>query len=832
MVRPAPPPRHRDTARMRPATPRRPSRMSLLSATILGGMVLGGMLLGGIGPACADSAPDTTPDASRAVQTTVSKGAASMRGRHVHSQAAASQPDAANPAPAKPHGAASSSTVSTGDPVTFQADHVAYDSKNGLAIWSGNVQIWQNDQVMRADKVVYDRNTGVASASGNVALVEPDGTVMFTSYAELSNGMRDGIMSKMYAQMDDNARMAANGVRRTGGKVNDLTRVVYTACEICDRHPERAPFWQIRAYDASHDLQHKRIEFRDAFVDFFGVPIFYLPAFSMTDPSVRRQSGFLTPGFTPHNRYLGTYVTIPYYWVIDGQSDLVAEGLFSTRTGPQLSAQYRHRFNFGSMNLRAGIAYDTHHDINYINTFGNEVDSKDNHGVQGYFFGSGRFSLNKTWRLGAHINVASSANYMRDYRVSGYGQDTLNSNIYLEGFGTGSYSRIDAQAYQGLNQGIIHNHDLPWVLPRYTYSYFGQPDALGGRFSLDTTDFYVYRENGTSDQRGQLTLNWDRPFRNSLGQIWDLTLHVESAIHRATQLNEQPNYAKTTRSQVAGQVLPTVALKLNWPFLRSFNRGRGSQILEPIAQIIAAPNTGNSSSRFIPNEDSLSYEFTDQTLFALNRYAGTDRLDGGLRANVGLHSNWTWDGHQVDVLVGESFQEHVEHDRIPYSGLSHHLSDVVMGARVVPNHFFDFDGKMRLDPYAGRVDFADALGSAGFKYFRVNGGYIYEPVTPYYYYANNPYTSTPPSIYYKPISELTFGASTTWDNWHLAGYIRRSLARQQSVSVGGDAGYQNDCFGIDVMYLKQYTTIGGQQSNSTVMFSLTFKTIGSFGMNG
>lgn len=84
--------------------------------------------------------------------------------------------------------------------MTFQADHVSYDSRNGIATWTGNVQVWQNDQIMRADRIIYDRNTGIASARGNVAMVEPDGTVLFTDYAELSNGMRDGIMTRLYAR--------------------------------------------------------------------------------------------------------------------------------------------------------------------------------------------------------------------------------------------------------------------------------------------------------------------------------------------------------------------------------------------------------------------------------------------------------------------------------------------------------------------------------------------------------------------------------------------------------------------------------------------------------
>ncbi|GBQ30565.1 LPS-assembly protein LptD [Gluconacetobacter azotocaptans] len=722
--------------------------------------------------------------------------------------------------------------MSEKDPVTFQSDTVNYDNPNGIVTWSGNVQIWQNDHVLRADTVTYDRNTGIAAASGHVAMVEPDGTVLFTDYAELSNGMRDGISTRLHILMTDNAKLAANGMRRVDARVNDLARAVYTACEICAKHPQRPPFWQLRAYDATHDTEHKRIDFRDAYVDMLGIPVMYLPAFSMSDPSVKRQSGFLTPGITPHDRYLGAYFTIPYYWVIDRQSDMTIQGLVSTRTGPQISTQYRNVMNFGTLSIVGGVAYDTHRQGSYVNTFGNTAESTNDHGIQGYVFAQGKASISRNWRVGANINLASSANYMRDYRISGYGQETLSSNVYLEGFGTGAYSRIDAQAYQGLNQGVIRNSDLPWVLPRYTYSYFGQPDALGGRFALDTTDFYVYRANGVSDQRGQLSLNWDRPFHNRLGQLWMLTLHLESAIHRATALNEQPLYAPTMRQQVTGQVLPTVALKMNWPFLRTFNRGKGTQILEPIAQIIAAPNTGNGRTSYLPNEDSLSYEFTDSTLFSLNRYPGTDRLDGGLRGNFGVHGNWTWNGHEVDTLVGESIQEHIEHDRIPYSGLNHHLSDVVARARIAPSRFIDVTGRVRVDPYAKRIDFGDGLISTGVDHFRVTGGYVYEPVTPYYYYATNIQTGAPPAAYNARMNELTLGASTNWQHYHLSGFIRRSLARQQFVAMGGDAGYQNDCFAFDIMYLKQYTSIGGQQRNSTIMFTLTFKTIGSFGIHG
>ncbi|MDG6093815.1 LPS assembly protein LptD [Acetobacter sp. AN02] len=721
------------------------------------------------------------------------------------------------------------------DPVTFQSDKVDYDDPAGRVTWTGNVQVWQGQRVMRADMMTYDRNTGVLAARGHVAMVQPDGTVVFSSYAEVTGNMRDGIMTKVSTLMAEDARMAANGMRRTGGKINDMSRAVYTACPVCEKDPSRPPFWQFRAWNATQDTEHGRIDFQDAWLEFFGVPVIYMPFFSMPDPSQKRKSGFLIPGITPHDRYMGTYFTIPYYWVIDDSSDLTAQLLIPTKTGPQIGVQYRKEFNFGTLRFRGAVADDRNKNNAYTNVLGQNVGHSSDHGIQGYGFLDWSMTLTKSWRAGASIKLASSADYMRDYRISGYGNDTLNSRVFLEGFGTGAYSRVETQMYQGLNRGVIHDSELPFALPYYQYSFLGQPDAWGGRFGLDTHDFYVYRPDGATDQRGELALHWDRPFRNSLGQKFLLQLRVDSMLYHAKNLNEQPNYYGHQGSAVQGQVQPTIGIKMNWPFLRSFAKGHGSQIFEPIAQIIYSPNTGNSANSLLPNEDSFSYEFTDSTLFSLNRWQGTDRLDSGLRANVGVHGSWVWNGHEVDVLVGQSYQQHIQRNMVPYSGLNHRISDVVGRIRAVPNRFFQFTARGRISPYTGKFNFGDALFSAGVSHFRINGGYVYGPTTPYYYYAEygrnqNYRNSGPPVAYYEKTNEITGGASTYWRNWHASGFARRSLSRKEFVSLGGSVGFQNDCFGLDFMYIKQYTMIGGQSRNSSFLVTFTLKSIGSFGV--
>ena len=180
-------------------------------------------------------------------------------------------------------------------PVTFTADSVEYDRENALVIAQGHVEAWQNDHVLRADRITFDRNTGVAAAKGNVALLEPDGQVLFADYAELTQDMKSGVLRDVRAILAENGRLAANGARRTDGQINELSRVVYSTCDLCAKDPSRAPLWQIRALSATQDLEHKKIEYQDAVMEMYGVPVGYMPYFWHADPSVKRASGLLIP---------------------------------------------------------------------------------------------------------------------------------------------------------------------------------------------------------------------------------------------------------------------------------------------------------------------------------------------------------------------------------------------------------------------------------------------------------------------------------------------------------------------------------------------------------
>ncbi len=711
--------------------------------------------------------------------------------------------------------------VSGNAPVTFLSDSVTYDRANGLVSATGHVQAWQGDHYLAADRVTFDRNTGVAAAYGHVVMVEPDGQIIFGDYAEVAQGMRNGIVRAMASLMADGGKMVANGARRTEGKLNELARGVYSSCNVCALHPENAPEWQLRANHITQDLEHKRIEFYDAWVDVFGFPLAWLPYLSTTDPSVHRQSGLLPPSFGVSSEHLGAFLAVPYFLVLDEQSDVTITPWVSAQQGGQVEADYRRYFNDGRVNAFAGIGSDQ----------GN---------IEEFLFANANFNWDDTWRYGVSVNVGSSVDYLRDYQVPGYLGNYLASGANIEGFGVGSYTRLDALVWQGLNTSIVQS-TLPYVLPRYIYSYFGEPDALGGRFSLDTQLFDLLRASGTNERRAALRLQWDRFFQGLLGEQYQFTARSNGTFYQATSLDTQPNYGLASSSTTVHDQ-PQVSLMIRWPFVRS-GGSLGSQLIEPIVQLVAAPQSGNSLNDKLPNEDSLDYEFTDATLFSLNRFGGYDRDDGGERANFALHTSWTFPGGQVlDSLVGASAIEHIDRNLYPqfqpWNGFNQgsHLSDIVGRVSLVPNKWFSFVARARVDHDTGDIRFADGVASVGNDHLRLNGGYFYGSTNPYALYTGDflvPGYLTPKNIYaasfFVPRNEATLGFSSKWGHYSLSANVRQNLETASPDGVDAHARYEDECTIFDILLNKRYTSLNGDHGDTIVLFTITLKTVGQFG---
>ncbi len=404
----------------------------------------------------------------------------------------------------------------------------------------------------------------------------------------------------------------------------------------------------------------------------------------------------------------------------------------------------------------------------------------------------------------------------------------------MEGFGQGAYSRLDARAYQGLSSRYV-SAQLPYVLPRYEYSFVGEPDALGGRLAVDAGAFNVVRDQGTNTKRASLQLNWERPATGELGELYKLILHVDSAVYDAHGLDRQPSWGPVDSASTA-QAMPDAALQMRWPFWRDAGSW-GSQVIEPEVQVIASPfgssygirtnsNGTNYLNTLVPNEDSFGVEFTDANLFSLNRFPGIDRLEGGPRAAAALRGSWYFpDGAVIDGLVGQSYRLRKDSAFPNGTGLENTVSDVVTRLTFTPNKYLDLTGRMRFDHRNWDVRYADGIASGGPAWLRLSAGYIFEAVNPINYYTVPP-TGTFPG---PPRNEVTVGANTSFGHYRFSAFARRDIQLGKMVQTGLTGAYEDECFVFSGNFFRRYTSLNNDSGASTFLFQITLKTVGTFG---
>jgi LPS-assembly protein len=197
---------------------------------------------------------------------------------------------------------------------------------------------------------------------------------------------------------------------------------------------------------------------------------------------------------------------------------------------------------------------------------------------------------------------------------------------------------------------------------------------------------------------------------------------------------------------------------------------------------------------------------------------------------VAMHGSWFLNGTLFDTLIGQSYRTENNVNFPQGSGLNGTVSDIVARATFAPTDWLDLTYRTRLDKNDLKTRFADALATVGVPKFRISAGYIYTTFNPYNFY-NQPLPPPVSSGFFTPRNEITLGASTSFKNYRFSAYGRRDLATNQMVGVGAQGAYEDECYIFDVKFFRRYTSIENDHGATTILFQLTFKTVGQFGFH-
>ena len=737
-----------------------------------------------------------------------------------------------NPLPPKPK----PPPAANNGQMLVQAVEVDYDYNNSRVSAVGNVQMFYNGTSVEADKVIYDQKTKRLHAEGNIRMTDADGKVTYANIMDLSDDYRDGFVDSLRVDTADQTRMAATRADRSSGNYTVFENGVYTACAPCKNDPKKPPLWQVKGARIIHDQTDKMLYFENAQLEFFGVPMAYLPYFSTPDPTVKRKTGFLMPGFSQASTF-GYAVETPFYWAIAPDYDATFNPRFTTRQGVLLQGEFRQRLINGSYQIRAyGIDQ-----LDQGAFAGQPGDRQFRGGVDT----KGQFALNDKWVWGWDGVLLSDYYFFSDYRLAQY-RDPLGSflslpteaisQLYLTGVGNRSF--FDARTIYYLSYS--GNQDkVPVIHPVIDYSNVINSPILGGEFSYKTNFTSLSRETAAFDPittlantSGLCTIasadplarlpsqcllrgipgtytrlsgeaQWRRSFTDPAGQIW-----TPFAILRAdaidASISNQPgvsNFLPVGDTQ-ALRVMPTVGLEYRYPFINV--QPWGSTTIEPIAQIILRPNETYAGK--LPNEDAQSMVFDASNLFAVDKFSGYDRVEGGGRANVGVQATTQFDrGGSINVLFGQSYQlfglnSFAVHDVTNTgvdSGLQNTRSDYVARVNYSPNRTYSFSVRSRMDEQTLNINRFEAEGRANFDRWSVS--LMYGNYAPQ---ADLGYLTRREGL-------LGSGSIKVASNWVVSGGARWDLEANKINQYIIGAGYVDDCFVLAANYVTSYNYSAG-----------------------
>jgi len=744
----------------------------------------------------------------------------------------------------------------TKEQMLVRAGEIHYDYTNERVSAVGNVQIYYSGSTLEADKVIYDQRTKRLHAEGNVKLSEPDGKVLYGEILDLSDDFRDGFVDSLKLDGPEQTRLAATRGERTSGNITVFQNGVYTACEPCKDDPRKPPKWQVKAARIIHDQGEKMMYFEDARIEFFGVPLAWLPYFSAPDPTARRKSGFLMPTYHTGSAF-GLGVVTPYYWALAPDYDATITPMITSKQGPLVQAEWRQRLVNGSYTIRGSGIFQLDKQA-----FLDKGDIPGNRDFRGSIASEGQFRLSDKWVYGWDGTLITDRAYFQDYGL--YRRQNVNllastpdyvlSQAYLQGRGERSFFDARAMYFYGFSSADSQQQ-IPVVHPVIEHDYTANQPIFGGELNvrsnltsltrqapnfdpvnqnaalnglcLTTADPAVKNLNncllrGTPGTFSRLSseVNWRRTIVDSFGQVFTPFVSARGDV-ASVQVQNDPgvsNYV-TTGSNDVTRGMASVGLEYRYPFISV--QSWGTQTIEPIAQIIARPNETGIGQ--FPNEDSQSFQFDASNLFRVNKFSGWDRVEGGGRLNAGIQYTAQFNrGGFVNVLFGQSYHLFGQNSFAVggptntgiQSGLDTERSDYVARASYQPNSTLTFTSRFRIGESDFTLQRSEFEATANFDRWTTSlmyGNYAAQPALGFLERREGVVASAKYKV--NP-------------NWLLLGGVRYDLRAEQVTETQLGVGYIDDCLILALNYITEFNYNSTQKQNHSVMLQLSLRTLG------
>ena len=661
------------------------------------------------------------------------------------------------------------------------ADNVALDPDGRLTA-RGNVEAFHAGTRLQASAITYNRATDRLTIEGPILVTLPDGTIFTARAADLDPQLQNGILQSARVVLDQQLQMAANQISRVDGRYSQLSRVAVTSCAVCGTE---APLWDIRAARVTHDEDAQQLYFEDAVFRVRGMPIFWLPAMRLPDPTLDRASGVLIPDIRMSDR-LGLGLAVPYFITLGPTRDLRLTPYLSPHTRT-LEMAFRQALPRGHIDIGGAVSRD----------------SLQQGDTRAYATVSGATKLSYGFDVAFDFITVSDRSYLLDYDISD--RERLASTLILQRVEADSLFKVDLTAWTSLREGESSD-SLP---PLISGAIFEQRHPAGdGQFTWGGELLAFARTHDGSGEmardvaRLSAEARWRQQWITDHGLVFAARAGLEG---QWRGIGDDPAVPETQET-----LIPTLGATLSWPLARSFRNG-GVQIFEPVAALSWSQLLGDTPVA----EDSGLSEFDEGNLFALTRSAGGDRFEEGLHLALGARwSHVSANGDTLGLTFGRLLREGANAaGYTPSSGLADRASDWLVAGELTFANGLSMQGRslIRDEAFTGGQAFGKTEARLGWdsETVALSAAYVWLPAD----LAEDRLTDQ---------SEWTLsGAWQINETWGVNGSGRYDISADRPARAGLGVSWSNECVTVDVSLARRYTQTETADTSTSLGLSVT-----------
>lgn len=526
-------------------------------------------------------------------------------------------------------------------------DKAEFDT-DGTLIASGNVEVFQCDQEIYGQNAIVNFNQDKSAIeslviAGDVIAKQPSSGIVIRTEDMSTNLVDDtAIAGETYFRFfkkepktdiysknnfTGHIRGYASTFRRLNDKDINMTDGYITSDSPLDNT------WKISAKSIDMDTKENMAYMKDGWFKIKDIPVMYVPYFSYPTDDKRR-SGFLTPGFV-QNDNSGFGVSIPYYFNLAPNYDLLFEQVLWSQRGPMENATFRYMneyfktqfegslvpYDFKSNTTRGAFTFNGSGGYNNIQMSYNYDYVSDSQFYNDFSAGN--------------INLVTKTLLDREFNLS-YTNEIINTSLQFLDYGVVDQSMFLANTPYGKLPDFNFNIDVSKYLPDYL------------QFSVKTQNTYFYKREAGILGAGTPTGSMVNAFRSydspklalDLSESWGyFTPSLEIPI-RYYQLQNHTNDIIQFNQNNATSVIPIFNIDAGAYFDKEFTTDKGAYTATLLPRLFYT---------YIPYQDQTNLplfdtNFTNEQymqMFQVNRFVGGDRINNANQLTYALEHTIT-----------------------------------------------------------------------------------------------------------------------------------------------------------------------------------------------